>query len=160
MIALCRWAGSFAGLLCATPLLLAQTWASPVYCRPYLTAPDALGPGFYVVNPYGMVYGPNHYVYPPFWPVGTCSPATCARAVAAPQGPPGTSPMLPTPAMNQPQMPAFNAQTGKIEFPNPGPPNRQQYPTHPFVRSPRDYFMWNEALEEQEGRSARPAFVP
>jgi hypothetical protein len=58
-------------------------------------------------------------------------------------------------------MPVFNPGTGKIEFPQQPPPAGQQpYPSHPFVRGPRDFFMWNESLEEQESRSARPPLVP
>jgi hypothetical protein len=28
------------------------------------------------------------------------------------------------------------------------------------VRGPRDFFMWSESMEEQEGRNSRPALVP
>jgi hypothetical protein len=141
MLALIRWGSGLLALLLATPFVTAQVWVSPVYCRPYQPAPDACGPGFYSVGPGGMVYGPNYYLVPPWAPVGGCSPAAASNGRPSP-------------------MPAFNPQSGKVEFPDPGPQAKQQYPTHPFVRSPRDFFMWNEALEEQERRSARPAFVP
>jgi hypothetical protein len=158
-----RWGGALLALLLATPLVSAYTWGSPIYCRPYYPAPDACGPGWYVVNPWGMVYGPNYYVYPPFPPVGGCSPANYYTARAQAQAPAGY-PILPGRPGQPPQpLPVFNPQTAKIEFPTPPPPPPQAktvYPTHPFVRSPRDYFMWNEALEEQEGRAARPSFVP
>lgn len=37
-------------------------------CMPRPTAPDACGPGTYNTGPYGMVYGPNYNVHPPFPP--------------------------------------------------------------------------------------------
>jgi hypothetical protein len=34
------------------------------------------------------------------------------------------------------------------------------FPTHPYARGPRDYFMFNEAERERITRSSRPPFVP
>jgi hypothetical protein len=34
------------------------------------------------------------------------------------------------------------------------------YVTHPYVRGPRDFFMWRENLEDQMRRDVRPALVP
>jgi hypothetical protein len=46
----------------------------------------------------------------------------------------------------------------------PTPPARQfqgpSYPTHPFARGPRDFFMWRENLEDQMRREQRPNLVP
>ena len=66
------------------------------------TAPDMMGPGFYYTNCYGVTYGPNYCVTPPFAPCNGPLPAfgSCAKAY------PGMS-----------------------------------FPTHPYVRSSRDYFM-------------------
>ena len=78
----------------------------PVYCPvPPLRAPDACGPGFYAPNQFGMVYGPNFNVYPPFPPF---------------QG------MLPIPSC-----------------PNNGG-GSPGFATHPFLRSPRDFYMAGE----------------
>ena len=42
------------------------------------------------------------------------------------------------------------------------PPQRQSppYPTHPFTRSPRDFFMWGESMDEERARGSRPVPVP
>ena len=65
-------------------------------------APDMMGPGFYYTNCYGVTYGPNYCVTPPFAPCNGPLPAfgSCAKA-------------------------------------HPG----MSFPTHPYVRSSRDYFM-------------------
>ena len=34
------------------------------------------------------------------------------------------------------------------------------YPTHPYVRGPRDFFMWRENMEDQMRPDLRPALVP
>ena len=64
------------------------------------TAPDMMGPGFYYTNCYGVTYGPNYCVTPPFAPCNG-----------------------PLPAFQKPKAPGMS------------------FPTHPYVRSARDYFM-------------------
>jgi hypothetical protein len=44
--------------------------------------------------------------------------------------------------------------------PPPAPPPNNCFPTHPFVRSPRDWFMWGEAMADERARGNRPAPVP
>jgi hypothetical protein len=34
------------------------------------------------------------------------------------------------------------------------------YVTHPYVRGPRDFFMWRENMEDQLRREQRPTLVP
>jgi hypothetical protein len=34
------------------------------------------------------------------------------------------------------------------------------FPTHPYARSPRDFFMWTEAQEELHTRERPPGFLP
>ena len=34
------------------------------------------------------------------------------------------------------------------------------YVTHPYVRGPRDFFMWRENMEDQLRREQRPVLVP
>jgi hypothetical protein len=94
---------------------------APALRQPLGIAPDACGPGFYAAGPYGMVYGPNYYLRPP-WP-------PC-------QGGPG----------------------GPGGFGGPGGP--AAFPTHPFARGPRDFFMWTETQEELSTRERLPLFVP
>lgn len=70
-------------------------------------APDMTGPGFYYTNCYGVTYGPNYCVTPPFAPCNGPLPAFGAAAMnQKPKAYPGMS-----------------------------------FPTHPYVRSARDYFM-------------------
>jgi hypothetical protein len=63
-----------------------------------------------------------------------------------------------------PQPPQMNWQG--MELPRmdmmPPPPQRQSpaYPTHPFTRSPRDFFMWGENMDEERARGNRPVPVP
>lgn len=119
--------GAALGFVLSAPVVHAggyqpYPYAAPGYGGP-LMAPDACGPGFYASGCGGMVYGPNYCLYPGFMPF--------AGAVPPPSGfpgpggfggfagfggtgaGPGAPPMLTTPA----------------------------FPTHPFARSPRDYFM-------------------
>jgi hypothetical protein len=41
-----------------------------------------------------------------------------------------------------------------------GPQPIPGYPSHPYMRGPRDFFMWRENMEDQLHRDQRPAFVP
>ena len=34
------------------------------------------------------------------------------------------------------------------------------FPSHPYVRGPRDFFMWRENMEDQLRRVQRPALIP
>jgi hypothetical protein len=163
MRAIIRCGGGLLGLLLLTSVSTAYPpWCNPLTQQPYPTAPDACGYGFYVVGPYGMVYGPNYYLVPPFRPVGTCLPTNYqGQQPNIPGRAPLSLPVLGGPPGAVQPMPVFNTQMGKIEFPSPGPAAQKQlYPTHPFVRGPRDFFMWSESMEEQEGRNSRPALVP
>jgi hypothetical protein len=44
----------------------------------------------------------------------------------------------------------------------PPPPQgpRGMYPVHPFTRSPRDFFMWGDSIEDERARGSRPMPVP
>jgi hypothetical protein len=75
-------------------------------------------------------YGPSYNVYPPFPPVSGVVPGCCG-------GPP-----TPTQFGQQQQ------QAGVA------------LPYNPYMRSPRDFFMWTEAQQEAITRQKRPAFVP
>ena len=41
-----------------------------------------------------------------------------------------------------------------------GGPGNVAFPVNPWTRSPRDFFMWNEAQQERITRATRPPFVP
>jgi hypothetical protein len=107
--------------------LLALVLASPVFCQygpcpvPYIpSAPDACGPGYYDVNPWFQPYGPNYNVYPPFAPFqGMIFPRQASYRPGAGGG----------------------AGNGNGVG---GPPIQATHPgfvTHPYARSPRDFFM-------------------
>jgi hypothetical protein len=66
--------------------------------------------------------------------------------------------------INGPQPPRMNwepMQMPRMEMAGP-PPQRpgMAYPTHPFTRSPRDFFMWGENMDEERARGSRPFPVP
>lgn len=42
----------------------------------------------------------------------------------------------------------------------PGPVGFDTLPTHPYARSPRDFFMFYENLEAERSRDLRPAIIP
>jgi hypothetical protein len=112
-------------------------------CYVVRVAPDMCGGYFYCTN--GCTwYGPSYCVYPPFPPVGGLQPGQqtdCSKGPA------------PTPyQFYQKQAPMG---PGGI----PAPPG-VALPYNPWMRSPRDFFMWNEAQQEVLTRQQRPAFVP
>jgi hypothetical protein len=78
---------------------------------PIPQAPDMCGPGYYAANCCGQVYGPGYCVYPPYPPF--------QGMVPGPRGP-GGGPGGPG---------------------GPGALGQPSFATHPFARSPRDYFM-------------------
>ena len=100
--------GALLGAALLPSVLLAQCYA------PVPTAPDMCGPGYYCVNNCGLIYGPNHCVYPPFPPFQGMLPG--------PKPPPGAG--GPGGCVVGP---------GGIIYP--------AFPSHPFARSPRDFFM-------------------
>lgn len=134
-----------AGMLLAASTASAQ-YVSPVTRQPLGYAPDACGPGFYITCPNGQVIGPNYYLRPPFPPFNGVTPRIVPIQTQGPQGPSWQFQAYP-----QPQMPQLN---------QPGMPRGTDYfPYHPYVRSPRDFWMFRENMEEQ-ARMTRPALVP
>jgi hypothetical protein len=101
-------------------------WGAPTahagYPYPYPMrpqAPDACGPGYYAPNDYGALYGPNYDLRPPYPPFN--------GYVFGPRGPGG---------------PGGPGGAGAGGFPGgPGGGGSPSFPTHPFARSPRDFFM-------------------
>ena len=100
-------------------VLLVAAFAAPAahaQCYvPYIPkAPDACGPGNFGTNYNGLYYGPNYCVFPPFPPYNGMLPGPCAPAAGAP-------------GVGYGSLPGVN---GPVTF-----------PTHPYARGPRDYFM-------------------
>lgn len=89
------------------------------YFPPIPQAPDACGPGFYWTSTCGLVYGPAYCVRPPFPPFQ------------------GMVPGPPKPRVGPNGMPLSGP--GGIDSP--------VFPTHPFARSPRDFFMYYDKDE-------------
>jgi hypothetical protein len=154
MKAIMRWGGGLAALLLVTSASFAWEWASPVFRTPFTIAPDACGPGWYNQGPCGMVYGPNYYLVPPNMPYNGCLPGQKGQyLMAAQQGvPPWVYSMPGTPWT--PLTPGTPGTPG-----HPPAPQTGVYPTHPYVRGPRDFFMFNEVMEEMRGGDMRPARV-
>jgi hypothetical protein len=119
-------------------LLLAGATASLAHAEPYYPCgpwtPDMCGPGFYAPNCCGCVCGPNYCVRPPFEPFNGMFPL--------PQRPPTSPPGARCPSC-PPTLPYYAPYAPPCYVP-PGcpPPNATAiFPTHPFARSPRDFFM-------------------
>jgi hypothetical protein len=106
-------------------LVLCAAAASEVRADPWYgcvrpPAPDACGPGTYCMNPCtGGVYGPCYWLRPP-WP-----PEVLCPSRGGPGCPPGGQGAGPGGMMGGPG----------------GPGGIAAFPTHPFARSPRDFFM-------------------
>jgi len=127
-----RWAVPLLGVVLTASAAPAQ-YVAPVTHRPLGYAPDACGPGFYVMCPDGTIIGPNYCLRPPFEPFQ------------------GVRPMvIPIRTQNGWQFQTQAAQQ---------PATTDAFPYHPFVRGPRDFFMFRENMEEL-ARQTRPALVP
>jgi hypothetical protein len=107
-------------------------------------APSAGGP---MPNPYGSPM-PNPYGGP----------------MPNPYGPPMAGGQIPY-GMPSPQFQQFGTfgpmQGPRMEMMPPPPPTfGGPFPSHPFIRSPRDFFMWGETMEDERARGNRPSLVP
>src|SRR5262249_47696311 len=137
------WLAALFAVGAAAPLAQAQYYGcSPALQVPLLQAPDACGPGFYCVNPCCTVYGPNYCLRPPFEPFNGILPGRQPYGYG-----PGAIPPPPTPYGFAQQQAA-------------GPQGIPSFATHPYARSPRDFFMWTEAQAERHTRERRLPLVP
>ncbi len=93
----------------ATALTLAASASADPYYWSGPAAPDACGPGIYMVDCYGCVRGPYYCVRPPWDPFNGARPALGGGGAGGAGG-----------------------------------PATLIFPTHPFARSPRDFFMLEE----------------
>ena len=130
------------------------------------------GPGFGPGGPYAMPgfpprFMPDQHLPKPGYMMGPgLAPPPPGYTGGLP--PPGFSPGLPAPGY-APSLPApgypgyapppVNLPTPGYE-PAPGAPKPATFPVHPFARSPRDFFMWSDVLEDRLVRSQRPSLVP
>jgi hypothetical protein len=152
-----RFLGGLASLL---SLALATSSAQAQYGYPNYVyggyppgprvAPDMCGSYYYCTNGCQW-YGPSYCVRPPFEPFNGILPG--GQGMAPPKQ------MAPPPTAMQ-----FAAQKGYAMPGMPGmavpPPPQVALPMNPWTRSPRDFFMWNEAQQERHTRETRPPFVP
>ena len=143
MKATVAWAAPLAGLLLAASSAQAQ-YVSPVTKQPLGYAPDAFGPGYYVMSPDGQIIGPNYWLRPGFEPFQGVRPTVTPVQTMGPGGP---SWQFQTSGPQMPQMPQRPQPSGDL------------FRYNPFVRSPRDFFMFRENMEEL-ARTTRPALVP
>ncbi len=124
----------------------AAQYISPLYRRPFAHAPDACGPGFYLQSNRGMLYYPSHYVYPPFQPVNGIRPGIYSKNHVNLQHP---LTGLPLPVPEQ-----------RFQMPHDRGMHKQKFHAHPFVRGPRDFFMWSENMEDQFIKQRIPSLIP
>ena len=150
MKAITPWLGALVCAGCVVSLAQAQPGlpyypgpqAGPLPCRP--PAPDACGPGYFAANPCGALYGPNYYLRPPW------CPDLASASLGQRGGYPGCAGMGGVPGMPG-AVPGVPPMPGMPGMPNlGGPPGCDQgngengiaiFPSHPFARSPRDFFM-------------------
>jgi hypothetical protein len=170
MKAILRWGAGLFGLLLLTPMVNAQgyNWATAVTKCPFPQAPDMYNSGFYLMDWCGRVTGPHYYLVPPCPPFNGARPGRNGQGVQQAQLP-NAYPHglgLANPGMIQPMQPfqqfaPFQAMTPVGSPPPHGPPmGGGAYPVHPFTRSPRDFFMWGDMMEEERARGNRPFPVP
>lgn len=147
------------GLAAAAVLGLAASLAhaNPPFYGP-APAADAGNSGFYTYNGYCW-YGPNYYFRSP------CLPPPFNGLLLIPQqyGKEGVAPAYASvPGVQPPpgaQLPPSMRPPGYLGFPGAGAPYPGQppfagapggpaFPTHPFVRSPRDFFMFGQTAND------------
>jgi hypothetical protein len=107
----------------------------------------------YMMGP-GYVPPPPGSMPPPGFSPGLPTPGATPGLPA-----PGYAPNLPAPGYPGYAPPPVRLPTPGYE-PPPGAPKPVSFPVHPFARSPRDFFMWSDMLEERLIRSQRPSLVP
>ncbi len=132
--------GAMASLLLGASLAQAQHYAGCYY--PSIPQnPDACGPGFYWTSPCGLTYGPAYCLRPPYPPFQGMVPGPPPQRMPGAPGAPGVSG-----APGMPGMPGMPNSVGFVPGANPQscPP---MFPTHPYARSPRDFFMYYDKDE-------------
>jgi hypothetical protein len=113
---------SFGALLVAT--LTVSTAGAQNFGRCAPQAPDCCGAGYYAPNWFGQYYGPNYNLYPGYGPYN--GPVDYPRFTRQPNG-------------------QFSAGGPAV-----APP--LSFPTHPYARSPRDFFM----VDDEPSRAPSP----
>jgi hypothetical protein len=120
------------------------------YYLPVPQAPDMCNPGYYRYNCQGNLYGPYHNVYPQFGPWQGMVPGPSVPWIReqmyrqAGYNPP-PQPQPPGPDIARQAYAPYGMQPGYAAMQGPGHPGG--YPglwTNPFVRSPRDFFMYGD----------------
>jgi hypothetical protein len=140
---------------------------------PYGSAPmQNAGVPAYAPMPYAQPY-PTQQMASPYpqqtnvWPAHNTHPAPFAPIPSF--APPGYGPAMPPYPQFSPMQPPMPPMPPTAPMPNmtpmelphmamPKAPNG--YPTHPFTRSPRDFFMWSENMEDEARMRNRPFPVP
>lgn len=127
----------------------------PMGFPPNMPPPNVPPPGFAPPMP---IPG-----YNPALPTPAYNPNLPAPAYNPNLPVPGYTPNLPVPGYtpNLP-VPSYTPNLPNFSIPVYGAPTKVQtaFPYHPYVRSPRDFFMWRENMEDQVMRQTRPALVP
>jgi hypothetical protein len=164
------------------PMPYAMPNPQPMMARPVVYVRDpytGIWQVQYMTNPAPQPFMP----IPGFHPQGVHGQRPMPLVPMQPMGPMG--PMGPMAPMGQEQFPFFGPmehfqpmqpinpmqppradmqpmQLPRMEFPPPPqhPVGGGAYPVHPFTRSPRDFFMWGDMMNEERARGNRPIPVP
>lgn len=153
MRAIVRWGAGLAAVLLFTSVSSAQYWVTPVLKQPYPPNPDACGGGWYSMNACGAVYGPNYWLIPPYPPFNGILPGKTGQVLQQAQAGVPPWPQGPVPPGYTPP------QWSPMQAPRPDRPAVGIYPSHMYIRGPRDYFMWSDDMLDQRGREVRPSRV-
>jgi hypothetical protein len=106
-------------------------------------------PGYYAYNAQGNLYGPYHNVYPPFDPWQGMLLGPQFKWAQNPVTRQYVPQPVPGPAANIPAQvyAPYGMAPGYMAYQQPGPGHPGGYPglwNNPFVRSPRDFFMYGD----------------
>lgn len=127
-----RWSLSLSAVF-VLGLAASQASAQCYYIAPP-QAPDMRNPGYYYQNCYGVIYGPNYFVRPPFPPYQGVipGPPPGKHGHGGHGGGHGLAQYANDPAAFQKAMDKYYVTQSFGGFPR-----------MPYVRSPRDFFMYD-----------------
>lgn len=129
---------------------------------PFAAMPGGMPPSAMPTAPGGMPH-PYAMMPPGGMPPGMMAPGMMAPGMMpAPGGMPPLAGLMPPPAGPFDRMDTFDRMERFAAPPasDLGPKVNVIFPSHPYVRSPRDFFMWRENMEDRLSKESRPRLIP